>query len=112
MDVSRSVNALKAVARGLKALAWAVAVVFAAAAIRIAFAVSFIPADVTKAVEDALPGTGLVAGVVVLIVGAINWLVLLGLSEAIYVFLAIEANTRAAAGTAAVEEPVAAGAAE
>ena len=111
MDVTRSVNALKTIARGLKVLAWVVGVVFAGAAIKIAFAVSFIPADVPTSVEAMLPSNALIAGVLLLVAGAVNWLVLLGLSEAIYVFLAIEANTRAGSA-AAVEPPVAAGAAK
>jgi hypothetical protein len=110
MDVTRSVSALQSISKGLKIIAWIVGIAFAAAAIKMAFSVSFIPADLPASVEQMLPGNAFMAGVLLLVMGAANWLVLLGLAEGIHLVIAIEENTRAAA-TVEAPEPVKAGAA-
>jgi hypothetical protein len=109
MDVTRSVNALRVISRGLKVIAWIVGIAFAAAAIKLAFSVSFIPADLPTSVEAMLPGNAFLAGVLLLVLGAANWLVLLGLAEGINLVIAIEENTRAAAAAKEAAAPANAG---
>lgn len=107
MDVTRSVKALKAISSGLRILAWVMFIVFAAAAGPVAKVLAFIPvvgdssSQVASAAEKILPFSGLLGGLVLLILGATTLLSLLALAEGVQVLVGIEANTRQAAEAAA-----------
>ena len=100
MDVTRSVNALRVISRGLKVIAWIVGIAFAAAAIKLASRSRSSRQTCQRVVEPCCQGTFL-AGVLLLVLGAANWLVLLGLAGGINLVIAIEENTRAAAAAKA-----------
>lgn len=111
MDVSRSVRRLQQISVGLRWVAWIVLVVAAFAAITGAQAISFVPVNVevstVSSFLEKLPVIGgATTGLLVLLVGLVQWVVLLALAEGIQVFLAIEENTRrwAAAPAAASSE--------
>ncbi len=109
MDVTRSANALRRISSGLRVAAWVVFAVFAVMAVQMAFKVAFIPME-SASVEQYLPTVGGMTALSILVVGIINLLVMLGLAEVFQLVIAIEQNTRAAAGAAApAPEKVAAG---
>ncbi len=111
MEITRSINTLRRISVGLRVLGWVVLVAAFYAAVKGASAISFIPVD-SKEFEALLPGGAAATGIVVVLMGVINWLILLALAEVIQVFLAIESNTRQAtqgAGAKPAAEKVPAG---
>lgn len=99
MDITRSVSVAQRVAGGLRLFAWLVFIVFAALAINVAFKVSLLPVSLPTAAEAYLPATGLVLSVLLLVCGAVTWLLLLGIASMLDMLVVIATSGRATGST-------------